>query len=266
MKVKSKLLSGRAARRAHMAMRRKDEAGHGGGGGTQETQTNNTGGNSGGESGDSGGENNTGQDFDLEGFWSEEGESGESSSQGESAGDSNGSSSDGNQNNAFATQLNESIDNANFGDLVTPEIYEAMSSGDPKSFNEGLQVFGRQVMRQTLGNAVGVMRELQTRIMAQVDERLNSRITSDKNYSALEEAIPSALKPGMGPTIRNIYDRALTRTKGNPTAAINMTKEVLRLQAASFGDDLELSVAPRQSGDNFTPPKATNWLEELNGR
>lgn len=238
-------------------------------GSTQDGGGNNGGGNSGGGTDDSQSENNGGQALDLTQFWSSEDESSENSSHGESAGNPGGSSSNGTQEQApkpMAQTVAEAIQAADFGALITPEIQEGMSDGDPKLFNEGMRAYGQAVMRQTLQQSVGIMRELHTKIMADVDSKLNTRITDDKNYDALVAAIPSAGKKEMGPTIRNVYDKALTRTKGDSKAAIDMTKEVLRLQAETFGGDLGLDVAPRSPGDNYEPPKTTNWLEELSGR
>lgn len=233
--------------------------------GTQQEGTNNGGGNSTPPTGESESQNNTGNELDLEQFWApEDGENGAAPKR-ESDDDSGSSSSI--SDTDLATNLRDGIAAANFGDVMTPEIYTSLQSGDPVAFNTGIQDFGRAIMSQTMGQSIAVMRVLRERILGEVNQMIEGRVTGDKDHDELIRAIPSAGSAAMGPTIKNVYKQALTRTKGDRTKAIEMTKDVLRIQAENFGSDLNLNVAPRSPDDRMIEqPKKTNWLEELSGR
>lgn len=212
---------------------------------------------------ESGGNNNTGEEFDPSTFFDEDGDGTGGSPSGESDGslDSLPSATD------VATDINKTLTSMKFEDLMTTEMLESFNTGDVKSFNEGLQTFGQTVAKNTLMMTVGLMKHMRTTVLAEARELVSGGLNADKNYEALVKAIPSAGKKEMGGTIRGIYDKALTRAKGNRDTAIVMTKEVLKLQAEMFGGDLGLNVAPQSADDRHTtPPKTTNWLEELSSR
>jgi hypothetical protein len=208
---------------------------------------------------------NTGKPFDAEAFWSEAGGDDGERPSGESVQNPPTPSATvppANPANELATR----IQGMNFGAVMTPEIMAKLGDGDPIAFNEGIQQFGQQIMRGAIVESVGIMRQLREQIFGEVRTMIDGRATGDKQYEALTTAIPSAADPKMGPTVKNIYTRALERAKGNTTQAIQMTKDVLKIQAETFGADLDLTVAPRSESDNIRQPKPTNWLEELSAR
>lgn len=232
---------------------------------SQDAGGNNGDGNSSPATGDSGSQNNTSTEIDLEQFWSAEDGGDGKPPAGESDGDSGSSSSI--SDDDLATSIRDSITNADFGGVMTPEVYESLQSGDPAKFNSGLQTFGQAIMSQTIGQSIAVMRVLRERILGEVNQLIDGRVTGDKDFDELTREIPSAANPAMGPTIRNVFKQALTRTKGDRKKAVEMTKDVLRIQAETFGNDLNLNVAPRSRDDiMIEQPKKTNWLEELSGR
>lgn len=235
-------------------------------GGNQGGSGNNGGGNSGGSGQSEGNQNNGGQGFDLNAFWNGAAEDGTGTPSGES--DGTGKPPVASPKPDAGTQqpnIAEQIAATNFGDLLTPDMLEKFGEGDVKGFNEGLNGFGQAVMRQTLVQSVGIMRQLREQIFAEVEAKIDGRVTGDRQHDALIKAIPSAGKPEMGPTIKNIYSRALTNSKGNVEKAIEQTKQVLQLQAEAFGGDLGLNVAPKGPADQYAPPKTTDWLESLAG-
>lgn len=246
-------------------MRAPDHPGAAGGGegGNGAGDGNNGGGNNGQSGSDSNNQNNDGQPLDLNAFWNgEPGADGKSPS-GES---DDGKPASGSSPTAAATpNIAEQIQSMSFGEFMTPDVIEKMGEGDMSGFNAGLQGFGQTVMRQTLALSVGIMKQLREQIFAEVEGKIDGRVTGDRQHDALIAAIPSAGKPEMGPTIKNIYARALTNQKGNVEKAIEQTKQVLQLQAEAFGGDLGLNVAPKTVADSYAPPKTTNWLESLAG-
>lgn len=234
----------------------------GDGGSTGGGDGNNGGGNNGQSGNDSTNQNNGGQPLDLNAFWNGEPDKEGAPPSGESDGKPASSGSSPNPNPNPQPNIGEQIQAMNFGDFMTPDVIEQMGNGDMTGFNTGIQNFGQTVMRQTLALSVGIMKQLREQIFAEVDGKIEGRVTGDRQYDALVAAIPSAGKPEMGPTIKNIYARALTNSKGNVDKAIEQTKQVLQLQAEAFGGDLGLNVAPKGPAD-YTPPKTTNWLESL---
>ena len=248
----------------------RDENGHegaNGGGGSD-----NNGGNSGGANGSEANQNNNSNEPDYSAFWDQGAGDGTGSPESGSAGAGSPPAPQGqqqpqNQPSPIAQELGQQLAGMKFEALVTPEILESFGSGDPASFNEGLNGFGQAVARQTLGMTVGIMRHFREEIMNEMRETMGGEFQQRENFSDLVAAIPAAGKSGpASKTIQDIYKQALSRSKGNKQAAIQQTKDVMRLQAEAFGGDLGLDVAPRDAGGrSYSPPAKTNWLEELAG-
>ena len=235
----------------------------------------NGGGNSGagGESGAS--EDNGGKAPDYSGFWSSEGDGQTGSPESGSAGTGQPSSSTQQPQNQgqqpqqpqIVQDLANGLQGMKFDNLMSPEMLESFSNGDVKGFNEGMQGFGQAVARQTMQLAIGVMKHMRADMMTEFESKMGGEFEGRERFQDLVGAIPAAgdFKNPASKTIRDIYAQALTRSKGDKQAAIQQTKDVMRLQAETFGGSLDLSVAPRSGGDGHytSPPPKTNWLEEL---
>lgn len=221
------------------------------------------GGNDGGTGGESQEQNNTGDKFDIDAFFSEEGDGADKAPSGESTADSESSSS---TERNLAQEVNTELASMDFGTFMTPEVFQNLQSGDPAEFNKGITEYGRNIAKQAVGMSVGIMRHLSEKIMSDVDQRIQSHSTNTRNYDALVKAIPSAGTAKAGKTVKNIYDRALAQSKGNVEKAIETTKNVIQIQAETFGNDLGFEVAPRSSGDRGDPTPKTNWSEALLSR
>lgn len=259
MKIKTNLLVGTGIagmspieRQMGRLMRAPD--GHDGGG-----DGNNDSENSGGGADDSKDKNNAGDVDELASFWdSPEDEDDDVPNGGADADESKSSG------HPLVTELNNSLTNMKFDALLTPELMEKMGEGDFAGFHEGMNGFGQKVARQTLGLAVNVMKAVEVNIMERVRAEMAGTMQHDKNFTALESAIPAATNPKTAPLVKQIYTKALQNSKGDIKAAIAQTKSVMQIQAEVFGGDLNLNVAPRDSRNAGGPPKVTDWLEELN--
>lgn len=231
----------------------------------------NAGGNpgAGGESGASG--DNAGKAPDYSSFWNTEGDGQPGSPESGSAGTGQPSSSTqpGTQPQppAVVQELAAGLQGMKFDNLMSPEMLESFSNGDVKGFNEGMQGFGQAVARQTMQLAIGVMKHMREDMRSEFESKMGGEFEGRERFQDLVGAIPAAgdFKNPASKTIRDIYAQALTRSKGDKQAAIQQTKDVMRLQAETFGGSLDLSVAPRSGGDGHytSPPPKTNWLEEL---
>lgn len=220
---------------------------------------NNSAENSGAKLDDSQNQINSGEDSELDTFWDSPEDEDDDVPNG--GADANDSSSSG---HPLVAELNNSLAGLKFDSLLTPELMEKMGEGDFAGFNDGMNNFGQKVARQTLGLAVNVMKAVEVNIMERVRAEMAGTIQSDKSYTALEAAIPSASNPRTAPLVKQIYAKALQNSNGNIKAAIAQTKSLMQIQAEVFGGDLNLNVAPRNSRDGSPSPKVTDWLEELN--
>lgn len=210
--------------------------------------------------------NNNGNEFDPSSFWN-------SPSEGTPAAAGNGGSAGGNpsgdtkgnpnQGNAFA----EALGTLSFGQGVyTQEAADAMGNGDPAPFNNNMQTFGREVTRQSVIMAAQLMQRnneaMEARFQQLVEERFGQRDTE----TDLSTAIPSYSKPGMKPVVDGIMAQAMKLTKGKRPEAIEMTKQMLQIQARNLGQDFNITTPPGGAGNDFGTGQTTNWEEELLGR
>lgn len=196
-------------------------------------------------SGDS--NNNSGQEFKPEAFWT----AGEQPKQEETNG------ADG---QAFGTQLMQSLAGLAFANLVDDKIATDLSEGKWEGFNQRLVEQQREAVKHSLALNVSVMQrafaEMQNHVNRLIEEKLGSR---DAQHELVKE-IPQAGNPALKPLVDSIFNQAMKLNPGNRAAAIKMTKDMLAHTATTVAPDLGL--APRGPGDpQQTPP--TNWLQEL---
>ncbi len=210
--------------------------------------------------------NNTGQEFDPASFW-------EDPSPDETKAPSNGvsaakeSAGDGspNQDQGLGGAIQEQVKNFQAPEIMTKDAIAKIGEGDYSEFNQNMNKAMQGVMEQTIGMNVKIIQAVASQLMQHVETKIQSSFTSKDNYTALRDAIPSAKSPAVAPMVESIYDRALTMTKGDPTKAIAMTKQMLRAMAEGTGKDLDLNVAPSSpDSDGMVPTPKTNWLEALN--
>lgn len=276
MRYKQTLLSSTMGYRPSIRLGRhghpmRDETGHESGGGAAggggNPTPNNQQGNSGGEGGSGGNQNNSGGGFDPATFWQEPSpEGGQPPASGSAGGNQSGGGQQQqqpqNEGNAFAERLT----NLKFGtDVFTPDAIKAMNEGgDPKAFNENMTQFGRQAVRESVVMAAQLMQRNNQMIEARVQELLDQRFGQRDSEGALGTEFPSYNKPGMKPMIDGIFAQAMKLSKGDRTAAISATKEMLKHTTQSFSTDLGLGNPPGGAGDGLGTQ--TNWEEELLGR
>lgn len=210
--------------------------------------------------------NNTGQEFKPESFWDDPAPSEPSvPAKGDSAADDSkgvGSPSD----NGLGTAIQEQISKFQAPEVMTKEAIEAIGeNGDYSKFNENMSKAMQGALEQSIGMSVKVVQAVAGELIKMMDTKIQSSLTTKDNYSQLKEAIPSAKDPAVAPMIESIYERALTLTKGDPTKAVTMTKQMLRAMAEGTSKDIDLNVAPvSPDSEGMTPTPKTNWLEALN--
>ena len=238
----------------------------GGSGGTQGSGGTNTGGNNGQNGGgDSGGGNNTGGAFDADSFWQSPGPSGNGSPNPQGSGSDGtnpgGSGTGGDDNQQYGQQLGQQIGQFNPGVAMTAETLQQIAEGNPQGFNDALVNAQRSTLQQGLQMTVGIMQ-----IMAEMDRRMSTRETNRDNTAALETAIPIAKQPGMQPIVNAVFAQALTRSGGDRTKAIAMTKQMMQNMHGNMqGDGTGLDIPPANSGSSGRDQTQSpiNWLESL---
>jgi hypothetical protein len=228
---------------------------------------NNSGGNNGSGGGDSNPQNNSSQPDPFDGFWSSGGETSGSSPTGDAA-TSGDSSSTGRTQGDQGTKPNrgqelvQRLDNFPVAEVFTREVAEAMNQGDFKGANTTIEKNIRSAMKEVFSTNVGLMRDFAEVMTSQVKEMIDGAIGTQKNHDALLEAIPRAGDKRFGPVIRQVYDQALNRNKGDTAKALTETRSFLQLMSRETSQDLGLDVAPHDP--HAAPPtRAINWLEEL---
>jgi len=227
-------------------------------------EENNTGGNSGQPNGESQEQNNSGDDFDPVAFWNEDDGETDGSPSNRSSAESDDSSSS-TEGNDFATQLVSRIDSLNFDGVFTAEIASQLNEGNFDGANEAIQNNLRKAVKESMVTQVQMMRKFSEGMISQVKQMIGESMKTDKNENALLSSIPAARNPKTAPLVKNIYQQALRKSKGDTTKAINATKQMLATLTSETADELGFDVAPTDPHASRAPKK-TNWLEELAGR
>lgn len=243
------------------------EEGAGGGGGGNNTPP--AGGNPG-ESGSGGGtQNNTSETFDASTFWDGPPADKSTTPSGESAGGGTPAGGTQEQNQpGFAEQLNQQLGSLTFGDAVfDAAIAEEINGGNFEGANKRIQASMQAAVRNSLSMQVQILRPFAEQLMSQVEERINSTLSSRDNTDTLVRDFPAAKDPKVAPVIRSVFDQALKNTGGDRAKAVSQTKQMIALLANTAAGDLNLNVAPRGADDSGSPPNSvTNWLDELTSR
>lgn len=244
-------------------LRFKDGEGHGAGGGTGGEN------NNGGES--SGGGNNTGEDDLLASFWGGSDGSSDSSQRSDSQGPSgqqNGNGNGGNQqqNQQQPPSFRDRIKGINSNAIMTDQVMAALGEGNAEPFHQAFNGAIQQANEQMFTMTVELMQTFGERLMSAMDERMNQSHTTRDDNSFLEQHFPSAKDPKIRPMVDKVYQQALKNTKNDRQAAIQQTKDMLRLMSTMTAEDTGFS-SGQQQGGGFVPPggkqKGGSWLDRL---
>lgn len=230
------------------------------------TPANNSQGNSGGTAGGTGDSNNTGTGFDHTAFWSGSDDAdGETPATGSAANPpASPGSTEGGQPQSQGSSIAATIAAMTFGDVMTQEAATKLAEGDPADFHKNLNVALRGAVQNSLIQSVGIMKQMRTQILEEVESKIQGSLGNRDNDAALIKAFPSAANPAVKPIVKNIFDRAMQVTKGNRDAAVSMTREMLKFQTGKMSEDL--GIPPASSGDSSAQvPSNVNWAEELGG-
>lgn len=207
-------------------------------------------------------QNNTGPGFDANAFWGGQGSGDPSSSNPGSVSD-DGSGSD--DQSGLRDSLEQRLNSLNFGEpVMTQEIFESAQQGDFSGFQNALNQFGAQAVKQALGLSVSVLKPFADQLMADVRAEIASTMGRRDDADQLVRDFPAAKDPKIRPVVDSLYNQALKNTKGDRTSAVAQVKEMMRLMSTHVADDLGLNVAPRSADDSGRPQNAAvNWLDEL---
>jgi hypothetical protein len=237
-------------------------------GGDSTGGTNNSGGNSGTQNGNTGTQNNPGQPSVTDDFWSRSVSSGDGppvARPGSDGTNPNGTGSD--PNEQFSKELGQELAGLTFKPAMTTEIASDISEGKFESFDKLMAENHQAAVRNALQLSVKVIQRFGEQMMAQVEKRIGSSLTTKDNMSALETAFPIAKDPKIRPIVQSIFDRSLELNGNNREAALKMTRDMLGTMHASIGGDNGLNIPPPNPSDGLSQPNSpTNWLETLTAR
>ncbi len=151
----------------------------------------------------------------------------------------------------FTTNLANQLTSMSFGgDLVTPDMHEALQNGDYTALNKQLQTQMQTAVRQSLTMAISVMNRMQGVIMKDVQSQINGTLSSRDQKDYIAETFPSARDPRMRPQVESVFNQAMKIAKGNRQAATAMTHAMLQTAAQAFGRDtgVNLDASSQEQG------------------
>lgn len=239
----------------HKPMRR-DENGHGGGGGgtTPAGGGDNQQGNQQQNPGNTGGSaDNTGQQFDATSFWADPQSSGDSNNQNQQGQGGGNDDSSGNLGTTLVERLQATQFGALFDDAISQEIADGKLDGINNRFND----MGRQMIRQSLMLNAEILRAYAPTIMSQVEQLLDSRLGSRDDQETLVKEFPAASDPKVAPVIRQVFDQSMKHAKGDRKAAVQMTKEMLKIMGQTASADFGFESPPNSRGDSNSDATAS---------
>lgn len=264
MLIQLRPLSHRNQRR--LARRLKDESGTHGGAVSTPAVVDNSGGNTTPAGSESQQQNNGGQSFDLTRFWDSPVEAAKSDAPPGGSAVTTPAPAGQQQQNPPTNPTVAAIQGMSFGNnVMTETVMKDLADGKTDSFHTAMNTYGQQVAEQTIRTILPIMSQLRDQLRSEMRTEVSGTLTNRDNMADLFRAIPSADTPATRPQVIPIFERAMTHTKGDRKAAIEMTKDMLRLAATSMGGDL--GIPPKSAGDGTaTVPSNTDWLAELAGR
>lgn len=224
----------------------------------------NAGGNSGAGGNTGGNQDNPGAGPDLTAFWKEPvvADAG-------SAGDKPplASGATGQQENT-SQEFTQKLAALDFGPVFTDEIAKQVGEGNLEGANKAFQAQGQKIAKESLIMSAQLMQlhgeNLMQKVAAMMDERFGTR----DNNSSLAKSFPSYQEEGMKPIIDGIFQQSMKHTKGDRTAAITMTKDMLKFVGKTGRADMGLNDAPGGPGDEGyqNQQQAKDFVAELLSR
>lgn len=201
------------------------------------------------------GGNNAGQDDDmLAGFWDEiEDEAAQSN---QSQQNQNGGQQ--NQQNQQGNGIDQIINALQFGDAMNDDIAAAMNEGDYSKFNEGMVKMQRDAARNMLQINGQLLQAFGDQLLGQVKNLLQGTLTERDNSSYMDEQFPG-LNPETKGLVANLFNQAMTRTKGDRVKAADLTRKMMTKVGIQAGGK---SSSNQQPGSN-TGGNQTDWAKEL---
>jgi len=226
------------------------------------TGDNNTPGNQAPGGGESKEENNTSKPLTVDAFWNGSGEEAAPSPRSGESAEKPESSSEQQQ----APNLNDQIKALKLGSFMTPEVHAELAEGKSDLFQAGLQDQMQTMVRESLRMSIGVMSQVRDQIRAEIKQELQGTLGERDNNDALVKDFPSAKDPAIRKTVEPVFAQALKNTKGDRVAAVQQTKDMLRLFANATGKDIGLDLADNRDTSQALVPSNVDWADELLGR
>lgn len=200
-------------------------------------------------------EDNDGQSFDGAAFWKgPEGDKSPGSGTGSPADDSSSSGQPGNENQQNPVDaLNAKIKEMDFGiqEFTESEVSQ-INNGDNTPLMNRITDASREAVRQTIMTIAPMMQQMQTGIMDQVNERINSSIQHDRATQTLQSEIlagvPEANRASVSPVAEAVFAQALKNSDGDRQKAVTESKAAIRNMVEGLAGSLDLSVAAPTTG------------------
>lgn len=207
--------------------------------------------------------------FDAASFWEPPASDKGAPSSSDSAAPKSGVGGSSNQDDSkpnIGQQLMTEIESTKFDGVFNEDVAKKLAEGDFDAANGAVEKNLQAAMKASLRHNARLLGEYGKMMLGRIEEIIDDRIGAQVNSDYLVEKIPAASNPKVGPAIRDIYDRALTRTNGDRAKAVEQTKAMMRTLTTELAGDLDLTVAPHDPHSEGSASAKTNWLEELAAR
>lgn len=234
----------------------RDGEGHpaGFGGGDSGQQQNNGDGNTTAGGNQSQNQNNSGQQFDPAGFWSDP-----ANQQGQNGSQNQSQNNEPNDDEFSSTLIND------IRGFAPPTIFDSdiatqIGEGNLEGVNQRMQQYGQNVLQQSMV----LMARILQRFEGQIDQRISGAITSNSTQQndtqLLEKNFPTYSRPEVRPVIQGVFAQSLKHTGGDRNKALEMTRGMLRSMGQLGGEDFGI---PPSNPDDSTSSGPSSLVQEL---
>jgi len=216
--------------------------------------SNNTDGNPADSPNDKSGEDNSGLEKGLEGFWEtkpEEGKPGESDDQTTQA------------SQALGGELKQMIDNfAPPSPVFSKEIAEKIAEGDFDAANQAMAASHKATIQTSVMAAAKLVGAVAQRMQADFDQRINAAFGNKDNSDFLQQNFPQAKNPALAPMVERVWNQSLLNTKGDRKEAVKMTRAMLNAMGTEFAPD-DIRRAPDDSTAGVNTAASRSFVDSL---
>ena len=153
------------------------------------------------------------------------------------------------------------------GPLFTKEIADQIANGNLDGVNAALKQKMQGVAQQSLIQSAQLLKMYGEKLQSQMEAMIEAKLGNRDNTSSLGESFTAYKDPAMKPVIDGVFAQAMKLSKGDRTAAIASTREMLKYMGKTGASDMGITIPPGGPGDDYgNSAGAKSLVDELLGR